>query len=91
MSIDSAIDEAQAAETIKRFITESFLYGRTGVVLTNDFQLVEQGIVDSMGIFRLITFLEATFGKKLDLAEIQYENFATIDAIAALIARNAKP
>ncbi|HRI64095.1 MAG TPA: acyl carrier protein [Polyangium sp.] len=90
MSNGSATNTAQVAESIKQFITESFLHGRTDVVLTNDARLIEQGVIDSMGIFRLITFLEGAFGHKLDLAEIQYENFETIDAIAALIIRNAK-
>ncbi len=90
MNNERTSNTAQVAETIKQFITESFLYGRTDVVLTNEFQLIEHGVIDSMGIFRLIGFLEGTFGKKLDLAEIQYENFATIDAIATLVTRNAQ-
>jgi acyl carrier protein len=90
MSKHSPADKVQVAAIIRAFIIESFLYGRKGVELTDDFRLVEQGVIDSMGIFRLITFLEDAFGQKLDLAEIQYENFETIDAIAALITRNAK-
>lgn len=88
MSNHHSNDAAQTATTIKQYITEEFLYGRSDVVLTNDFRLIEQGVIDSMGIFRLITFLEGTFGRQFDLTEIEYENFATIEAITALITRN---
>ena len=89
MSNSHSINAAGAAATIKQYITEEFLYGRSDVVLTNDFRLIEQGVIDSMGIFRLITFLEGTFGRQFDLTEIEYENFATIEAIATLITRTA--
>jgi acyl carrier protein len=90
MSSHNSSDATLVAAAIKQFIIEAFLYGRTDIELTNDLRLVDQGVIDSMGIFRLITFLEGTFGQKLDLAEIQYENFETIAAITALITRNAK-
>lgn len=89
MHNDHPVSVAQAANTIKQYITQEFLYDRSDVVLTNDFQLIEQGVIDSMGIFRLITYLEATFNRQFDLTEIEYHNFATIDAITALLTKKA--
>ena len=88
MDSHDSSESAQAASIIREFITKEFLYGRSDVRLTSDFRLIDQGIIDSMGIFRLITFLETTFGKKLELAEIEYENFQTISDIAALVTRS---
>lgn len=89
MSANDYLGKEQVATTIKQYITEAFLYDRAGFSLTNDFPLITQGVIDSMGIFRLITYLEGEFGITLDPVEIEFDNFATIDAIATLITRNA--
>lgn len=86
MTTMTHINKEQVAATVKQFITEAFLYDRTNVMLAPDFQLITQGVIDSMGIFRLITFLEKEFNITIEPTEIEFENFATIEAIATLIA-----
>ncbi len=87
MTTMNQISKEQVVTKLKQYVTEAFLYDREDVVLTNDFPLIEQRVIDSMGIFRLITYLEGEFGATLPLTEIKLENFETIDAIAALMAR----
>ena len=72
---------------VRQFINESFLYDRPDLTLTNDLPLIEQGIIDSMGIFRLITFLEEAFGFTIAPTEIVIENFESIATIAAMVSR----
>lgn len=50
-----------------------------------DVLIIEQGLVDSLGLFKLIAFAEERLGVKIAPEEIVLENFATIRAIVALI------
>ncbi len=47
--------------------------------------LTESGIVDSLAIFRLVSFLEETFGVRIADDEIINENFASVDAIDKMV------
>jgi acyl carrier protein len=43
------------------------------------------GAVDSLGIERLLGYIEGAFGVELDEEEIVYDNFENLAALAALI------
>ena len=66
---------------IKTQILTEFMSSQPEEDLENDLLLIEQGIIDSMGIFRLVNFLEDEFGFTFDPQELMLENFATINAI----------
>ena len=66
---------------IKQQILTEFMSSQPEEDLENDLLLIEQGIIDSMGIFRLVNFLEDEFGFTFDPQELMLENFATINAI----------
>ena len=51
--------------------------------LTN---LIEEDILDSLGIMSLVEFIEERYGLDIDPAEIEIENFETLAAIASLVA-----
>ena len=56
------------------------------VILTSDALIRPvEGMTDSMGIFRLIDFIEQEFGVALQPSEIQVEHFRSIDSIFALV------
>ena len=71
---------------IQAFIAREFIYDNQQTPLRHDFPLVEENIIDSLGIFRLIAFLEEQFDFKLEPEDIVLENFETINAIDALVA-----
>jgi acyl carrier protein len=50
-----------------------------------DESLLESGTVDSIGVMRLVAFLEATFGITVDEDDLMPDNFDTIAAIAAFV------
>jgi len=54
--------------------------------LGEDDSLLERGLLDSMAIVKLITFLEERFGVVLGDEEFDPDNFETLRAIAQLIA-----
>jgi acyl carrier protein len=58
----------------------------TGEV-TPDTELIAQGILDSIEILNLVSFLEERFGMTLPIDEFIPENFQTPRAIAQLVVR----
>jgi acyl carrier protein len=52
--------------------------------------LIETGIIDSLGIQKLLVYLENAFSIEISDDELVPENFETIDAIAQLIDRLQK-
>jgi acyl carrier protein len=72
-------------ETVRNFILSELRFSGTADDLTDDFQLLENEVLDSMGLYELITFLENTFGITIDDDEILPDNFSTIGCIALLV------
>lgn len=66
-------------EKIKKFIIENFLFGERG--LKDDEPLFESGIIDSLGLIKLLAFIEENFNVSIDMGEIMIENFNTVNDI----------
>jgi len=49
--------------------------------------LIENGIIDSLGIMKLLMFLENTYSLKISDDELTMENFQSHNAILSLINR----
>jgi len=47
--------------------------------------LIDQGIIDSMGVMELITFIAQTFGVEFDVDDMTAEKLGTVTAISSLI------
>ena len=72
--------------TIKRFVLEEFLPDVPEGDLATDYDLVDGGVIDSLGLLKLIAWLGDEFGLPVDDIELDPDNFRTIDAIDAFIA-----
>lgn len=55
-----------------------------------DENLITQGIIDSMGILKLVSFMESKFGIKINNEDIVPENFQTISTLNKLIEKKIK-
>jgi len=75
---------------IRAYITENLAPAVGLATVGDDQDLVETGVVDSLGIFQLIAFLEERFGVKIGDEEITPENFGTIAAICHLVASRSR-
>ncbi len=53
--------------------------------LTPDEDLLEQGIVDSLGLMKLIAYMEETFRIKISDEDIIPENFKSLNSMASLV------
>jgi acyl carrier protein len=58
--------------------------------ITADTELIDQGVLDSLSLLRLVSFIEENFGIALPVEEFVPENFYTPAAIAAMIMRLRK-
>lgn len=62
------------------FVREDLLKGRE-VAIDADTYLFDEGMVDSLGILRLIAFLELQLGRSIADSEVVMEHFRTVRAI----------
>ena len=68
----------------KVFLTEIAVdLGKKSLVPDED--LLEQGILDSIGIMKLIVFIEGNFGIQVEDEEIIPENFQSLNSMVAFI------
>ncbi len=74
---------------IEDFIIEQFLFG-SKEDLQRDFSLLEQGIIDSMGVLEIATYLEDTFNIIILDDEVIPENLDTIDNICRFLETKVK-
>jgi acyl carrier protein len=70
-------------EKIKNFIVENFLFGERG--LEDDEPLFESGIIDSLGLIKLLAFIDETFDISMNMSEINIEDFNTLNDILKTI------
>ncbi len=75
---------ADTREEIKKYIEEEFVTETDDVDL-DSVDLLEEEIVDSLGIFTLISFIEEKFGVSIDPTDINLDNFQTVDTITTLV------
>lgn len=77
---------ADVRDQIKSYIQDEFVKGGDVDVETVD--LLEEEIVDSLGIFTLVSFIEEKFGVSVDPEDINLDNFQNLDTITALVESN---
>jgi acyl carrier protein len=74
------MSEQSYSESIKKFITENFLFGDDSQI-KNDTPLFEKGIIDSTGVLELVSFIEENYKITILDDELVQDNFASINAI----------
>lgn len=72
-------------EKIKKFIQNEIIMNSSVPELKNTDNLIENGIIDSLGIQKLIMFLEKEFKINISDDDLIPDNFETIDSIEKLV------
>ena len=75
---------------IKQFIHTELLYEKENIRLDDTTQLLDTGILDSLGIIKLLAFLEETFSIRVSEGELIPENFESVYAISLLVEEKSK-
>ncbi len=70
---------------IKQFIETELISNEEQQELSVNDELITTGIIDSLGIIKLLQFITENFSVSIDDREIVPENFTSIQAIATLI------
>ena len=74
-------------QVLQTYISDVLLNGRMQVEADDDLLVGE--IIDSLGMMRLVAFIEETFQTKIPLEDITIQNFRTVEAIDDYLTRRA--
>jgi acyl carrier protein len=66
---------------IIRYIQDNLLTGKGEIELSPEDDLLSSGLLDSMGVMRLVGFVEETYNIKIPPEDIVIENFIDVKAI----------
>jgi acyl carrier protein len=72
-------------DEIRRYIAANANYHGAEAELSDQRELIAEEILDSVGIYQLVTHLEDRYGVEIDETDLVFENFATVGDIAKLI------
>ena len=72
------------AVEIRDFVVNNFLFGNADGLM-DDTSFIENGVVDSMGILELVTFLESRYQIKVQDREMLPENLDSIERASAFV------
>jgi acyl carrier protein len=79
------MNTGEVASRVRGYITENFLYTRPGFTVGDDDSLLGNGIIDSMGVIEVITFIQEEFSITIEDDDITEENLGTLSAIARYV------
>ncbi len=82
------MNESETREALKGFITSQILIGET-TPLGDEDELLLDGIIDSLGVTRVIGFIEQRFGVEVPREEATVENFRTVSILAGYLSRKS--
>ncbi|MGH3778401.1 MAG: acyl carrier protein [Pseudonocardiaceae bacterium] len=69
------------ADSIKEYILAEYLPGIPIDELDSSYDLLNNGVVDSLGLLQLIAWVEQRYQIPIDDVEISPDNFRSVDAI----------
>ena len=78
------------SDSIKKFITAELVQDDIGEPIEDDTPLIDNGVIDSLGVMKLIAYLEETFAITVARDDLVPENFETPKLITALVTARMK-
>ena len=83
-------DEATVRAKLRTFVRDTFLYMKPKFQLNDDDRLLQKGVVDSMGVMEVLTFMETEFSVTVPGEDLTEENLGSISAMAGYLAGRAR-
>ena len=74
-------------DQIRNFIVENFLFGDISRLTSDDQSLLDTGIIDSVGVMELVSYLEGDHELQIQDEDLMPENLDSIANLAAFIRR----
>ncbi len=78
---------AEIKAKVREFLTENFMFRGDIGAIPDDGSLLKAGILDSVGILLLVTFIEENYETKVEDDEVDPDNLESVDKITAFILR----
>jgi acyl carrier protein len=75
---------------IRRFIAEHFFIKGGEAAVTDDMSFLETRIMDSTGVLEFVTYLESTFGIKVEDEDLTPDNLDSVRLAAAYVERKRR-
>lgn len=73
-------------ENITKFLRDHPVYsGSLPEVLTENYPLIDSGVLDSIGIYTLVSHLEKSFALHIQVSDLSEKNFRDIIAIESFV------
>jgi acyl carrier protein len=72
---------------LRSYVEENFIMGTRATPLDDDDSFLEHHVLDSTGFLELVTFVEETYGVKVEEDEMIPENLDSLNSLAQFLAR----
>ncbi len=72
-------------DVLVRFISEELDADNKTVELTDSTSLIDFGVIDSLGIMKLLAFFEKEFSITIDGDELTPDNFENVETIVRMV------
>ena len=73
----------QILSSMKQYIIDNYMVEEDEVKW--DESLVDQGVIDSIGLIEIVAFLESKYGIKVNESQITRDNFGSAERIAHFV------
>jgi acyl carrier protein len=70
---------------VKRFVVEEFLPDVTPQELDAELDLLDEGVIDSLGLLKVIAWIESTYDIDTDEVDLDPDAFRSVAAIGAFV------
>ncbi len=77
----------ETRDSVRTYIIENFLFGDESPLKEDSMSLLDEGVIDSVGVMELVAFLEQDFELSVADEDLIPENLDSIDNLVAYIAR----
>ena len=81
---------ASVKDQIREFIRRDLASAKGVDTFSDSESLMESGVIDSLGIFRLVAFLEEAFRVRIGDEEITHDNLKSVDSIEQMVVGKLK-
>jgi acyl carrier protein len=80
--VDASHDASEVRSKVREFLTQQIVLDAQDL---DDETPLLNGLVDSVGLMELVTFIEGEFSLEIDFSEVEPKNFRTVSDIARFV------
>lgn len=82
------MEQIEVQNNLIDFVVSELLNDRTDVDLQPQDDLLSSQLVDSLGVMRIIAFLEERYGIRIPPSDVTIENFIDVQTISTYLVRS---